>query len=132
MAAVLGGHVMAASDSTGWAPHVDAGKLRLLATYGSKRAKRWPDVPTLLELGYATVSDSPFGIAGPAGMSPAVVRTLHDAFRKALDEPKVLALLDRLDQPVIYMNPDDYAKFAKQTFEDEKATIDRLGLKGTM
>jgi tripartite-type tricarboxylate transporter receptor subunit TctC len=131
-AAILGGHIMAASDSTGWAPQVDAGKLRLLAVYGSKRAKRWPDVPTLAELGYSTVSDSPFGIAGPAGMPASVVRTLHDAFKKALGEPKVLALLERLDQPVIYMGPEEYTKFAKQTFEDERRTIDRLGLKGTM
>jgi hypothetical protein len=60
MQAVLGGHVMAHSDATGWGPHVDAGRCRLLATYGSKRTKRWPNVPTLNELGYATVSDSPF------------------------------------------------------------------------
>jgi tripartite-type tricarboxylate transporter receptor subunit TctC len=132
MTALLGGHVMSASDSTGWAPHVDAGKLRLLAVYGTKRAKRWPDVPTLAELGYSTVSDSPFGIAGPAGMPAAVVRTLHDAFRRALGEPNVLALLERLDQPVIYMGPDEYTQFASQTFEDERRTIDRLGLKGTM
>ena len=52
MQAVLGEHVMAASDATGWGPHVEAGKLRLLATYGSKRTKRWPTVPTLDELGY--------------------------------------------------------------------------------
>jgi tripartite-type tricarboxylate transporter receptor subunit TctC len=132
MTAVLGGHVMAASDSTGWAPHVEAGKLRLLAVYGSKRAKRWPDAPTLTELGYATFSDSPFGIAGPAGMSADVVRTLHDAFRKALADPKVVELLDRFDQPVIYMGPEDYAKFARATFEEERGTVGRLGLKGSM
>jgi tripartite-type tricarboxylate transporter receptor subunit TctC len=78
MQAVLGGHTMAASDATGWAPHVEAGKLRLLATYGSKRTKRWPNVPTLDELGYQTVSDSPFGVCGK-GMDPAIVRTIHDA-----------------------------------------------------
>ncbi len=132
MGAILGGHVMAASDSTGWAPHVEAGKLRLLAVYGSKRAKRWPDVPTLTELGYATFSDSPFGLAGPAGMSPDIVRTLHDAFRRALDEPKVVEMLERYDQPVIYMSPEDYAKFARQTFDEERGTIERLGLKGSM
>ena len=75
MQALLGGHTMAASDATGWGPHVNAGKLRLLATYGSKRTKRWPDVPTLDELGYKTVSDSPFGVCGPKGMAPALVRT---------------------------------------------------------
>jgi tripartite-type tricarboxylate transporter receptor subunit TctC len=89
-------------------------------------------VPTLNELGYDTVSDSPFGIAGPAGMDAAVVRSLHDAFKKALDDPKVLGLLERYDQPVIYMSPEQYTQFARQTYEAEKATIDRLGLKGSM
>ena len=132
MQAILGGHIQSASDSTGWAPHVEAGKLRLLATFGPKRTKRWPDVPTLTELGYDTVSESPFGLGGPAGMEPAVVRTLHDAFKKALEDPKVMALVDRFDQPVVYMNAEDYSKFARQTFEAEKATVERLGLKGTM
>ena len=132
MAAVLGGHLMSVSDSTGFAPQVEAGKLRLLATFGSKRTKRWPDVPTLNELGYDTISDSPFGIAGPAGMDTATVKVLHDAFKKALDDPKVLGLLERYDQPVIYMGPEEYTKFARQTFEAEKATIDRLGLRGSM
>ena len=95
MQAILGGHTMAASDATGWGPQVEAGKLRLLATYGSKRTKRWPNVPTLEELGYKTVSDSPFGVCGPKGMDPTVVRTLHDAFRKTLEDPAVLATFDK-------------------------------------
>ena len=132
MAASLGGHIQSASDSTGWAPHVESGKLRLLATFGPKRTKRWPDVPTLTELGYDTVSESPFGLAGPAGMDPNVVRTLHDAFRKALEDPKVVALMERFDQPTVYMSSEDYTKFARQTYEMEKVTVDRLGLKGTM
>ncbi len=125
---LLGGHIMALSDSTGWAPTVDAGKARLLATYGSKRTKRWPQVPTLLDAGYNTVSDSPFGFGGPKGMDPKVVRILHDAFRKAMDDPNVLAMLEKYDQPLIYMNGADYTKFAKKTMEEEKPLIDRLGM----
>ena len=128
MQAVLGGHVMGASDATGWAPHVDSGKLRLLATYGSKRTKRWATVPTLNELGYQTVSDSPFGVCGPKGMDPAVVRALHDAFKKTLDDPAVLATFDKYDQSVIYMNTEQYTKFARDSFASEKATIERLGM----
>ena len=128
MQAILGGHTMAASDATGWAPHVEAGKLRLLATYGSKRTKRWPNVPTLDELGYKTVSDSPFGVCGPKGMDPAVVRTLHDAFKRTLDDPAVLATFDKFDQTVIYMNTEDYTRFARDSFAAEKATIERLGM----
>jgi len=128
MQAILGGHTMAASDATGWAPHVASGKLRLLATYGSKRTKRWPEVPTLDELGYKTVSDSPFGVCGPKGMDPAVVRTLHDAFRKTLEDPAVLATLEKFDQSVIYMDTATYTKWARETYTAEKATIERLGM----
>ncbi|CAD5372197.1 conserved exported hypothetical protein [Rubrivivax sp. A210] len=128
MQAILGGHTMAASDATGWGPHVEAGKLRLLATYGSKRTKRWPNVPTLDELGYKTVSDSPFGVCGPKGMDPAIVRSLHDAFRKTLDDPAVQATFDKYDQTVIYMGTEAYTQFARDSFAAEKATIERLGL----
>jgi tripartite-type tricarboxylate transporter receptor subunit TctC len=128
MQAILGGHIMSASDATGWAPHVESGKLRLIATYGSKRTKRWPNVPTLDELGYKTVSDSPFGVCGPKGMDPAVVRVLHDAFRKTLEDPAVMATFDKYDQTVIYMNTEQYTKWARETFLAEKATIERLGL----
>jgi tripartite-type tricarboxylate transporter receptor subunit TctC len=128
MQAILGGHTMAASDATGWAPHVASGKLRLIATYGSKRTRRWPDVPTLNELGYKTVSDSPFGVCGPKGMESAVVKTLEAAFRKALEDPAVLATLEKFDQSVIWMDSDTYTRWARETFVAEKATIERLGL----
>ena len=128
MQALLGGHVMSHSDATGWGPHVEAGTCRLLATYGSKRTKRWPNVPTLNELGYKTISDSPFGVCGPKNMDPAVVKTLHDAFRKTLDDPAVQAVLDKYDQSAIYLDTAAYTKYAKETFESEKSLIDRLGL----
>jgi tripartite-type tricarboxylate transporter receptor subunit TctC len=128
MQAILGGHIMAASDATGWAPHVESGKLRLLATYGSKRTKRWPTVPTLDELGYQTVSDSPFGVCGPKGMDPAITAKLHDAFKKTLDDPAVIASFEKYDQSVIYLNTEAYTKFAQTSFAAEKATIERLGL----
>jgi tripartite-type tricarboxylate transporter receptor subunit TctC len=131
MQAILGGHTMAASDATGWAPHVASGKLKLIATYGSKRTKRWPEVPTLDELGYKTVSDSPFGVCGPKGMDPALTRQLHDAFRKTLEDPAVLATFDKFDQTVIYMGTEQYTKWARETFQAEKATIERLGMSAT-
>ena len=126
--ALLGGHIMAHSDATGWAPHVDSGAMRLLATYGSKRTKRWPKVPTLNELGYDTVSDSPFGIGGPRGMDPKVVRKLQDAFKKTLSDPAVLAAFDKYDQPVIYMDSEEYTNFILASYVKEKRVIERLGL----
>jgi tripartite-type tricarboxylate transporter receptor subunit TctC len=126
--ALLGGHVMAQSDATGWDKYVDGGQMRLLVTFGETRTKRWPNVPTAKELGYGVVSTSPYGIAGPKGMDPAVVKTLHDAFKKAIDDPKHLELLAQLSQDVWYLNSEDYAKWARDTFAKEKALIERLGL----
>jgi tripartite-type tricarboxylate transporter receptor subunit TctC len=128
MQALLGGHIMSHSDATGWGPHVEAGTCRLLATYGGKRTKRWPSVPTLTELGYETVSDSPFGIGAPKGMEPALVLRLHDAFKKTLEDPAVLASFERYDQTVIYKNSADYTQFARDNFLKEKIVIERLGL----
>ena len=125
---LLGGHVMSHSDSTGWAPQVEAGTFRLLATYGSKRAKRWPNVPTLSELGFETISDSPFGIGAPKGMDPALTKRLHDAFKKTLEDPAVLAAFEKYDQSVIYMNTADYTKFIADQYVKEKVIIERLGL----
>ena len=80
-AAVLGGHTMLQADSTGWRPMVEAGQLRLLALWTAERSPAYKDTPTLKELGYPFVFDSPFGLAGPKGMDPAVVKVLHDAFQ---------------------------------------------------
>jgi tripartite-type tricarboxylate transporter receptor subunit TctC len=126
--ALLGGHVQAQSDATGWDKFVDGGQMRLLVTFGEQRTKRWPDVPTAKDLGYGVVSSSPYGIAGPKGMEPAVVKTLHDAFKKAMEDPKHLEVLAQLNQEVWYRNGDDYAAWARETFARDKALIERLGL----
>ncbi|MBC5766220.1 Bug family tripartite tricarboxylate transporter substrate binding protein [Ramlibacter albus] len=128
MQALLGGHIMSHSDSTGWGSHVEAGTMRLLATYGSKRTKRWPNIPTLHELGFETLADSPFGIGGPKGMDSAIVRRLHDAFRKTLDDPAVLATFEKYDQSVIYLNSADFEKFIREQYAKEKEIVEKLGL----
>lgn len=128
MQAILGGHIRVMSGTTEFAPHVQSGKLRLLATLGSKRNKAFPDVPTVKESGWDTITESPFGIGGPKGMDPAVVKVLHDAFRKTLEDPAVQATLDKFYMPSIYMSTAEYTAYAERTFKAEKATIDRLGL----
>ena len=74
------------------------------------------------------VANSPYGLAGPKGMDPAVMKVLHDAFKKAMDEPAHLAVLDQLNQPVWYKTSADYATWAKDTFAKERKLIEKLGL----
>jgi tripartite-type tricarboxylate transporter receptor subunit TctC len=128
MQAVMGGHVMAGSDATGWDKLVDAGQMRLLLTFGETRTQRWPSVPTAKDLGYNVISTSPYGLVGPKGLDPAVVKTLHDAFKKAMEDPKHLELLAQLNQAPWYRNPEDYKAWAQATFVKDKALIERLGL----
>jgi len=127
-AAVLGQHTMLQADSTGWRALVDAGKLRLLMVWTSARSPNFPDVPTLKELGYPMVYDSPFGIAGPKGMDPKIVARLHDAFKKALEDPAVIATLAKFDMVPNYKNTEDYKKFVVEVTESERKVIDKLGL----
>ena len=124
--ALLGGHVMAQSDATGWGKFVDAGSMRLLVTFGEQRT-RW-GAPTAKELGYEVVSYSPYGLVGPRGMDPKVVKVLHDAFKKAMDDPENLKVLQMLDQVYWYKSPEEYARWAAEDYVAERALIERLGL----
>ena len=126
--AIVGGHVMSAADSTGFAPLVESGKLRVLNTWGEQRLAKFPDAPTLKELGIDIVQNSPFGIGAPRGTPPDVVRRLHDAFKRAMEEPSYVQALARYDMLPMYMSSAGYTKFAQDTFATEKALVEKLGL----
>jgi tripartite-type tricarboxylate transporter receptor subunit TctC len=128
MIAVSSGQVMAGVNSNGFAPFVDSGQLRLLATFAAHRSKRWPQVPTLLELGHGIVATSPYGIAGPRGMAPEIVKTLHDAFKAAMHEPAHLAELAKYDQELAYLGPDDYGRAMRDAVAAERLIVQQLGL----
>jgi len=126
--ALLGGHIMAQSDAAGWDKFVDSGQMRLLVTFGEKRTQRWPDVPTAQELGYGVVSTSPYGLAGPKGMDPKIVKILHDAFKKALFDPESLEIMRQLNQEAAYSTGEDFRAWASETFVNDRALIEQLGL----
>ena len=129
---VLGGHVDALADSSSWAPHVEAGKLRLLATWGELRTARFKDVPTLRELGYDVVVDAPNGIGAPKGLDPAVAAKLRDAFRQAANSPEFKAVIDKLDAPMLYLDGPDYEKYVHTVYQKETVLIDKLKLRELM
>jgi tripartite-type tricarboxylate transporter receptor subunit TctC len=127
--ALLGGHIDAVADATGWAPLVNSGQLRLLVLWTASRSKTWPEVPTLRETGVDLVSNSPFGIAGPKGMDPAVVKIIHDAFKKGAEDPAYLEATAKLDQESAYMSTEDYRRYVANTIVEQKKLVDDLGLK---
>ena len=128
MVAVSAGQVMVGVNSNGFAPFVDGGRLRLLATFGEHRTQRWPQAPTLKELGHGIVATSPYGLAGPRGLLASVVQVLHDAFKAAMFDPVHVQELARFDQELNYLGPEDYGRAMREAFAAEKRTVERLGL----
>ena len=129
MNALLGGHIDVVSDSTGWAGAVEGGQARLLVTWGAGRTKNWPNVPTLKEVGIDMVSNSPFGIGGPKGMDPAVVKILHDAFKKGMEEQSYKDSMGKLDQEAYYLDTAAYHAFAMKQIVEQKQLVEDLGLR---
>jgi tripartite-type tricarboxylate transporter receptor subunit TctC len=126
--AIVAGHVMAGVSSTGFGPAVDAGRLRLLVTFAAHRSKRWPKVPTLRDLGYDIVAQSPYGLGGPRGMPHEVVDVLHDAFKKAMFDPQFVEELAKYDQEPDYLGPQAYEQASRELFEKERAAVERMHL----
>ena len=129
LTALLGGHVDALADSSSWAPHVEQGKLRLLATWGEARTARFKSVPTLKDAGYNVVVDAPNGVGGPKGMDPQVVRRLRDAFRVAVASDEFRQSCDKIDAPVLYLDGPEYERYVMDTYKRETLLIERLKLK---
>ncbi len=126
---VLGGHVELLADSSSWAPHVEAGKLRLLATWGEQRTARFKDVPTLKDAGYNVVVDAPNGIGAPKGVDTAITARLRQAFRAAVASSDFKQACDKIDAPVLYLDGPDYEKYVSQVYLKETMLIERLKLK---
>ncbi|MGC3987791.1 MAG: tripartite tricarboxylate transporter substrate-binding protein [Pseudorhodoferax sp.] len=126
--AVIGNHVMSVADTPGWAPYVEQGRLRLLSTWGDKRSARFPDAPTLKEVGIPLVQTSPFGLVVPKGTDPRIAQQLHDAFKKAMEMPNYKESLAKFDMEPYYMDGATYRKYAVDTMKTEKVIIEKLGL----
>jgi tripartite-type tricarboxylate transporter receptor subunit TctC len=129
MTAVLSGQVDCIADSSVWVPQVEAGQMRALCVWSAERVARLPGVPTLRELGHDMVVTSPYGVSGPKGMDPGVVRALHDTFKAALFSPANTAVRGQFDMTEEYLDSRQYAEFIAQRAEYERAMVQRLGLK---
>lgn len=120
LTAILGGHVQVAFDNVGSiVKRVKSGEVRALAVLDKERSKFLPDVQTAPELGYATViSSSTRGIAGPKGMPAEVVKTLADAFAKAMADPEHVQKMEASGLAIKVMTGKDY-----QAYYDENHKI---------
>lgn len=129
--ALLAGQIDSAAETSAWAPQVEAGKMRLLVVWSKNRMKRFPDVPTLREVGVDIVQSSPWGLVGPRGMDPKVIQKLHNAFKQAMEQPEFKEALAKYDMELDYRSSSDFVKFAADSMKKEKEIIQTLGLSKT-
>ena len=126
--AVLGGHAQLwASPPALAAPHIEAGKMRALATWGATRLAAFPDVPTLKELGYDVEYYIWTGLFAPRGVPANVIQTLRDATRKAVEDPEFKSSMDKAKTPVSYQDADEFKAFWDRDAQRIAATIQFIG-----
>ena len=84
--------VLAPEEMAGLA---QAGEVRPLAVASAGRIPAHPDVPTLRELGWDVVVENMKGLNAPAGLPDEIYATLHDRFRRGMQEPAWKTFLER-------------------------------------
>lgn len=85
-------------------------RLRLVAITTDARVARWPDVPSVRELGFAPlVASNWFGISGPAGIPAPIADRLNAALVAALNTPELAGRLRDLGADANRMSRADYS-----------------------
>lgn len=113
LTALMGGHVDVTSVGPESYPFARAGTVRILAIAESRRNPKFPDIPTLKELGYDFANDAFFSVLGPAGLPQDITKKLEDVFTKAAQSNEVKTVIDKLDLlPILYVGKqyDDHLK----------------------
>ena len=98
-------------------PHVKDGRVRALAVTSPRRTVLAPDLPTVAEVlpGYESVNW--FGIYGPAGLSPEIVKKVNQAANAALAEAEVRERFVRLGAETVGGTPEAFATVVRAETE---------------
>ena len=128
VAALLGGQVEALASGPGPViPHIKAGKLRPLATWGARRHPSLPEVPTLKELGIDNEFYIWAGLFAPAGTPEPVVRRLRDAVREAVQDAQFRTAMEGAGQPIDYRDAPDFRAFWEADAKKMADIVKKIG-----
>jgi tripartite-type tricarboxylate transporter receptor subunit TctC len=116
---ILGGQVQMMFDAiTTMAPHVQAGKLRALATSGKARSGVLPGTPTVSEAGVAGYEAVIWlGLMAPAGTPRAIVDRLNAEITRATGAPEMRDAWARQGATAMSMTPEEFARFMREDIE---------------
>jgi tripartite-type tricarboxylate transporter receptor subunit TctC len=124
---LLGGHVDVIGEAyTLVLPHVKAGKFRILMS--SKKIPEYPAVPTMTQLGYRQdLLSAWFALHAPAGIPEEVRNTVVPAIEKAVKNPGVKELVEKMGFIVDYKSPAELKKLSMEDYETAKAIAAKTG-----
>ena len=95
-------------------PHVQSGRIKLLATVGKSRTGLYPDLPSLGEMGYPQVDGKVwYGVSGPAGMPKPVVNRISGELKRILAQPDLKQRFGQQGADATYLPPDEFVAFMK-------------------
>jgi tripartite-type tricarboxylate transporter receptor subunit TctC len=128
--ALLGNHVqMGFWYQVGFKPHVEAGRVKLLAMATETRSKVFKEVPTFVELGYPDIQLSAwYGVAAPKGLPYDVQKKLQDALSKTMQHREVQKMLSKIGYAPTYKNAEDFAKLVKQSEAKYRMVAKKAGI----
>ncbi len=129
LTALLGKHLDVAflTPSTALS-QIQQGKVRLLAISTPERSPNFPDVPTFKEKGYDVVEMLWRGVMAKKGIPDDVIKTLNDAFTKAMDSPEFKKYMKDLIQEEFRLGPDKMKELVNKEINDRTAFLKDLGL----
>ena len=128
---IIAGHVQFQVNTTlATLPFIQSGKLRAIATCGSKRTTTLPQVPTVGETIKGFESSGWYALLGPAGMPRDVVQKLYDAFSKSLKSPDIMQRLTTQGVDVVAGSPDELVKLMPHEITKWAAAVKASGAKG--
>lgn len=126
--ALLGGQVDAlATGPATVLQHVKAGKIRVLAHWGTTRLETMPDVPSLKQSGYDAEYAQWSGLFVPAGTPEPVVQRLRAAARAAANDPKVKQVILAAGSPVLYQDTPEFTKYVQNDVHRMADVVKKIG-----
>jgi tripartite-type tricarboxylate transporter receptor subunit TctC len=111
-------------------PFIKDGKLIPIVVAAPQRLKDLPNVPTFKELGLEPVNRlAYYGIVGPKGLPQEVVQKVHDATKKALEDPAVRKRIEDTGSIIVGNTPQQFAEQIRNEFAVYKKVVDTAKLK---
>jgi putative tricarboxylic transport membrane protein len=128
--ALLGGHIdLASTPPSAVLPHVQAGKLRVLALTAPTRAHgELANVPTWKELGVNSTHEVWRGVIGPRGMPRAQVAYWDDVLGKLVKTDAWKKDLEQSQIENVYRNSTETVKYLKTEYDEARGILTDLGL----